>query len=143
MADYQNMITPPVFWPMLLYVAAGSHGWAGHADKGLRLIATALDTVGGTEADRLVTPELTLLQGDLLRASGSSDEGVAAWERALAAARRLDVPMTELRALTRLVGVVDGAERASLVDQLRTAHARFTEGFDTADLQEAQAALAE
>ncbi len=85
---------------------------------------------------------MIVLRGDLLRDTGATEAAVAAWTQALAAARRIEARTPELRALTRLVGAADGADRASLVEELRAVHASFTEGFDTADLREAQAALA-
>ena len=49
--------------------------------------------------------------------------------------------MPELRALTRLVGAAGAADRAARIEELRVAHAAFTEGFETADLREAAEVL--
>jgi len=86
-------------------------------------------------------PEMNVLRGDLLRDTGSTDAAVDAWTHALATSRRIEARLPELRALTRLAGAADGAERDGLVGELRAAYEGFTEGFDTADLREANALL--
>ena len=142
MAAYQGMIAPPVFWPMLLVVDAGSRGQAGRPVEGLPLVASAIEMTGGPESPALIMAELLVLQGDLQAGAGSVDEALVSWRQGLAAARRIEARMPELRALTRLVGAAPDAERAADGDELRAVHATFTEGFETADLREAAAALA-
>ena len=142
MTGYQGMVAPPVFWPMLLVVDAGSRGEAGRPAEGLPLVASAIEMTGGPESPALIMAELLVLQGDLHAGAGSADEALVAWRQGLAASRRIEARMPELRALTRLVGAVSGSERAALVEELRAVHATFTEGFETADLREAAAALA-
>jgi hypothetical protein len=90
----------------------------------------------------MTTPEMLVLHGDVLHATGATEAAIATWTNAVAAARRLEARAPELRALTRLVGAVDDADRASLVEELRGVHASFTEGFETADLREAAEVLA-
>ena len=141
MTGYQGMVAPPVFWPMLLVVDAGSRGEAGRPLEGLPLVASAIEMTGGPESPALIMAELLVLQGDLYAGAGSADEALVSWRQGLAAARRIEARMPELRALTRLVGAVPGSERATLVDELRAVHATFTEGLETADLREAAAAL--
>jgi adenylate cyclase len=141
MAAYRGMVGPPVFVPMLAFMEAGARGQAGRPAEGLPLIEFAIERMGGSDSPAMLMPELCLLRGDLLVDSGAVAEGTAAWRQALGAARRLEARMPELRALTRLVGAAEGAERAALVEELRAVHAGFTEGFDTDDLREAQAAL--
>ena len=103
---------------------------------------SAIELVGGMESAGMIVPELCVLRGDLLVGSGARDEGLATWREAQVLAHRLDAGMPELRALTRLVGAVDGAERATFADRLRAVRASVTEGLGTADLEEADAALA-
>jgi hypothetical protein len=89
----------------------------------------------------MLLAELELVRGDLLAASGEPVLAVAAWQDALASARRIGVTMSELRALTRLVGAASGEAREALADELRTVLAGIAEGLGTADLLDAAAAL--
>jgi hypothetical protein len=141
MTGYQGMVAPPVFWPMLLVVDAGSRGMAGLPVEGLPLVGSAIEMSGGPESPALIMAELLVLQGDLHAGAGSVDEALVSWRQGLAAARRIEARTPELRALTRLVSAVPGSERAAIVDELRAVHATFTEGFETLDLREATAAL--
>ena len=142
MTGYQGMVAPPVFWPMLLVVDAGSRGEAGRPVEGLPLVASAIEMSGGPEFARADHGRsCSSSRGTCYAGAGSADEALVAWRQGLAAARRIEARMPELRALTRLVGAVPGSERATLVEELRAVHATFTEGFETADLREAAAAL--
>ena len=141
MAAYQGIVAPPVFVPMLQFMDAGSRGRAGRPAEALPLLTGAIELVGGVDAPGLMLPEMNVLRGDLLRDTGSTDAAVDAWTHALATSRRIEARLPELRALTRLAGAADGAERDGLVGELRAAYEGFTEGFDTADLREANALL--
>jgi predicted ATPase/class 3 adenylate cyclase len=142
LVQYQTLISPPVFWPMLLFVAASSSGAAGRPAEGLDSIDQALEMVGEDTPFALL-PEFQLVRGDLLAALERRPEAQAAYRNALASARRIDVPMAELQALTRLVRTSDDDGRAELATELRTSLEGFTEGFATADLREARVALGE
>jgi adenylate cyclase len=140
-AAYQGMVAPPVFLPMLFYVAGGANAWAGHPEEGVRLLEMALEIQSVDGYRRLVFPELTLMHGDMLAATGAVPEAVAEWRSAVDGARDFQIVMTQLRALTRLVGVAGGRERDRLAGELRVVYDSFTEGLDTADLREANALL--
>ena len=141
MTGYQGMVAPPVFWPMLLVVDAGSRGEAGRPIEGLPLVASAIEMSGGPESPALIMAELLVLQGDLHAGAGSVDEALVSWRQGLVAARRIEARTPELRALTRLASSAEGAARAAFVEELREVHATFTEGFETLDLREASEAL--
>jgi predicted ATPase len=137
---YQDMKTPPVFWPMLLSARARACTGAGLTDEGLVFIDEALVLVDESGGMPLL-PELFLLKGDLLAAAGRpSDGGPATWyERALESARASDARMLQLRAairLFRLARPTADAEQAHRL--LASVYATFTEGFATADLVEAR-----
>jgi hypothetical protein len=103
-------------------------------------IAAAIE-LAGPGSTFLLLAEMEVLRGDLLAAMGGP--ATAAWRDALASARRIGVAMTELRALTRLVGSASGEDRAALAMELQAVLTGFDEGLGTADLREARAALAD
>jgi len=144
MADYQGIVTPPVFWPMLLYVDATASGTAGHPADGLIPIGTAIHLMGSDGG--IMLPELELLEGDLLAALVATGVDVkrepeASWRAARKHARICGARMSELRAATRLCRSVVDDPHDPRVRDLESLLSTFTEGFATADLIEAKAAL--
>jgi predicted ATPase len=139
MALYLGHKTPPIFWPALSALHATALMMAGKPDVGLAQIDEALK--GGAEG-----PEVALTMGDLLLATSPSNAAKARslYQGILEAARGQKALMFELQAATRLCrlalleGDVEDAHR-----QLSEVYGRFTEGFDTPDLQEAKALLDE
>ncbi len=142
LADYQGIVTPPVFWPMLLFVDATARGMAGRPADGLIPIGTAIDLLG--PAGGIFLPELELLKGDLLADLMTAGVQVesdpeASWRAAQLNARTLGARMSELRAATRMCRTVVGdPDRVRELESLLTT---FTEGFTSADLVEAKAVL--
>jgi predicted ATPase/class 3 adenylate cyclase len=150
---YKGIRTPPVFWPMLLFVDARSSLAAGRSRDGLIAIDPAIDMMSQGPGSALL-PEFYLAKGDLLGThtadsqadlEPSADPGSspAYWyRRAFDHASALDARMSLLRAairMRRLAGRGDAAE--SNADQLAVVLETFTEGFDTADLREARQLL--
>ena len=112
----------------------------GDLPQARRIMAEALARSERNE-DRWCLAELLRINGDLL-AQDSTDAAAAGdcYRQALACARRQGALSWELRAaisLVRLHGNRDRPARAELAAIYR----RFTEGFDTADLQEARRLL--
>jgi predicted ATPase/class 3 adenylate cyclase len=140
---YQGLKTPPVFWPLLLFVQAGAHAQAGKTADGLALIDEALE-IAGRGSGMTLLPEFQLLKGDLLlalpKATGANPEP---WfQQASDIAKGLDARMSQLRAAIRLCRLwrdQDNADQGTRV--LRAVYDTFTEGFTTADLAEARALL--
>jgi tetratricopeptide (TPR) repeat protein len=138
---YQGLRTPPVFWPLLLFVQAGAYARAGRAGEGLALIDEALE-ISGRGSGMTLLPEFYLLKGDLLLAlSEVNGAGPEPWfQRAFDVAQGLDARMSQLRAAVRLCrlwrdqGNVEQGRRV-----LSTVYDTFTEGFTTTDLVEARA----
>ena len=144
---YQGLRSPPVFWPMLLFIDAGASLGAGRPAAGLGPIEAATEIMSQGPGTTLL-PELHLLKGDLLAALGAKDGsgGTRAepWYRlAFDRAGALDARMTQLRAATRLGRLrrADGDPEAA-ASTLGPVYATFTEGFATTDLLEAQELLA-
>jgi len=144
MSAYQGLVAPPVFWPMLLFVQAGASGRAGQAAEGLEPIRTAIGLMGGAASPGILVSELYLVEGDLLSSieGAGAASAIEAYTTALAAARRLETRMSELRALTRLCRSAPAVERAGWSAELASVLATFTEGAATKDLIEAHEVLA-
>ena len=139
---YQGLKTPPVFWPLLLFMRAGVYGQAGRPTEGLILIDEALAIVGQGS----VASEFYRLKGDLLLLLSPENQAEAeAWfQQALEVAQERQAKMMELRAamsLSRLWRHQGKPEQGRRL--LSDVYGRFTEGFTTADLKEARAFLAD
>jgi predicted ATPase len=83
--------------------------------------------------------------GLLLRQTGTSQAEAETWlQRALDVARRQEAKSLELRAAMSLARLwQQQGKRTEAYELLVPIYGWFTEGFDTADLQEAKALLAE
>ncbi len=139
-ALYQEMKTPPVFWPQLVAINAGAHALAGRVTEGLVLIDDALGFAA--RGDVSMIPEFSLTKGDLLIAAGASDTDAAYWfQQGFDGAAMYDVRMTQLRAALRLCRLWRTQGRDDADGLLRSVYDTFTEGFEIADLTEARALL--
>jgi class 3 adenylate cyclase/predicted ATPase len=117
----------------------------GHTAEGLQALAKA-HTWMEQQEERHWEAEIARLRGVLLlRQPGTPPAEAEAWvQRALDVARRQEAKSLELRAamsLSRLWQQQD--RRAEAYELLAPIYGWFTEGFDTADLQEAKALLEE
>ena len=131
--------------PLCLVLLAEAAGHAGKVDEGLHLLAEALTAFeAGGRGDMLA--EAYRLQGELLLRQGTPDaaQAEACFQQALAIARRQQAKSWELRAAMSLSRLwQQQGKRAEAHELLAPIYDWFTEGFDTADLQEAKALLAE
>ncbi|MGH8069558.1 MAG: AAA family ATPase [Candidatus Entotheonellia bacterium] len=121
------------------------YGNVGQVDTGLRLLAEILSVVERT-GERMWEAELYRLKGTLLLRQGIPDEHQVetCFQTALAIARRQQAKSLELRAALSLSRVwQQQGKRGEAYDLLAAVYHWFTEGFDTADLQEAKALLEE
>jgi class 3 adenylate cyclase/tetratricopeptide (TPR) repeat protein len=123
---------------MTLYLA-----WLAEAQAAVVSPFEALETIDRALTfnleERLFRPELLRIRGELWAASGNLDWAEADLQAALAAAAEMGALGLELRAALslhrlRLRGATGGAP-----DVVAKVYARFTEGFDTADLMDAAA----
>ena len=88
--------------------------------------------------------ELHPLEGIALFGLNRLEEGQSALKEALSVARKQQAKAYELRAATSLARLWgEQGRRTKARDLLTPVYSWFTEGFDTADLQEAAALLAE
>jgi len=131
--------------PSLLTNLAEAYHITGQVEEGLRLVVEGL-TVADETGERYSEAELHRLKGELLRSLALSNdiEAETCFHRALDIARHQQAKSWELRAATSLARLWQSqAKRQDACDLLAPVYGWFTEGFDTADLQEAKALLEE
>jgi predicted ATPase len=119
--------------------------YLGHTDDGLQALAEAHTLVEQHE-ERWGEAEIARLQGVLLlRQPGAPQAEAEAWlQRALDVARHQEAKSLELRAAISLSRLWQHqGKRDAARELLAPVYGWFTEGFDTADLQEAKALLEE
>jgi hypothetical protein len=138
--QYQDLRTPPVFWPFIRFIQAGANVQAGLPEPGLRLIDEAIEMGGPTNP---IAPLFHIVRGDHSQVGTSPDPGAAtaAYQRAHAMAEELGVRSPQVRAATRLVRIATPDERPARLATLRAAHAMVTEGRTDPDVVEAAALL--
>ncbi len=132
-----------VYRPYFLGLLAEAYGRIEQPEAGLSAVAEALSVVEMTE-ERLWEAELYRLHGELLLKSSlrDTDQAETCLYQALDIARSQGARSLELRAaksLARLWQQQDKHREAR--DLLAPIYGWFTEGFDTADLQESQTLL--
>jgi adenylate cyclase len=127
-----------------LNLLAQVHAKAGQFEAGLTTIEEALAAVY-ISGDRCVEAEIHRLTGQLSLAVGrTADEAELAFQQALQVARQQKARSLELRAAVSLSRLWQQQGRIAEAQQLLAEiYHWFTEGFDTADLQEAKALLDE
>ena len=128
-----------------LVALAEAYGRAGQPQAGLQALAEAMTLLATTEM-RWWEAEVYRLQGELLLQLPSPDvhQAEASFLRALDVARRQQAKALELRAVLSLARLwQEQGQRAAAHQLLTEINGWFTEGFDTVDLQEAKALLAE
>jgi predicted ATPase len=132
-----------LYRPYFLGLLAEAYGAGGHPDEGLAALAEALAVLDTTEL-RYYAAELSRLKGVLLLQQAVPDtaQAAACFHQALDVARQQQAKSFELRAATSLARLWQSqGKRQEAYDVLAPVYGWFTEGFDTADLQEAKALL--
>jgi predicted ATPase len=132
-----------ISWFCLLLAEASAH--LGHTAEGLQALAEA-HTLVEQQEERWWEAEIHRLRGVvLLRQPGTPPAEAEAWlQRALDVARRQEAKSLELRAAMSLSRLwQQQGKQAEARELLAPVYGWFTEGFDTADLQEAKALLEE
>jgi DNA-binding winged helix-turn-helix (wHTH) protein/predicted ATPase len=137
--------------PYFLALLAEASGQVGQVGEGLQVLASLLTTVQ-QRGGYWWQAELYRLQGELLlaqagqgqRSTGPSRaDAESGLQQALAIARRQQAKSMELRAALSLARLWQRqGQHAAAYELLAPVYHWFTEGFDTADLQEAKALLA-
>ena len=134
-----------LFVPYLCTLLADISAHLGHTDDSLQALAEAQTLVEQHE-DRCWEAVVCRLRGVvLLQQPVPQPEAAETWlQRALDVARRQEAKSLELRAAMSLARLwQQQGKRAEARELLAPIYGWFTEGFDTADLQEARALLEE
>jgi TOMM system kinase/cyclase fusion protein len=142
-ADFRTTL----FQTVCLALLAEAYGNVGQTGEGLTLLGEALAVVQES-GERFYEAELCRLRGVFLLAQqGTQDnreEATTCFQQALAIARRQQAKSWELRAAMSLSRLWQHQGKRDEARQLLAPiYGWFTEGFDTADLQEAKALLEE
>jgi predicted ATPase/class 3 adenylate cyclase len=131
--------------PYMLALLAETSAQGGQREEGLSLLAEALVMTNDTE-ERRWEAELYRLKGELLlqQAAPNAPQAETCFQQALDVARHQQAKSWELRAAMSLARLWScHGKRAEAHQLLAEVYGWFTEGFDTTDLQEAKALLAE
>jgi len=129
--------------PPVLAQLAEAYWQTGQTEEGLQLLAEALTVLDET-GERWWEAEVHRLKGELLLRRVMPDvyQAETCFQHALALARRQQAKSLELRAARSLARLwQQQGKRAAAYELLAPIYGWFTEGFDTADLQEARALL--
>jgi len=132
-----------LYRPYQLALLAEAYGQAGHPEAGLTCLAEAVTRVAATE-ERWWEAEVSRLQGELLLRLPRPEipQATACLHQALDVARHQQAKALELRAALRLSRLWrEQGQHDEARELLAPLYSWFTEGFDTADLQEAKALL--
>ncbi len=131
--------------PEWLSYLARAYAELGQCDDAWRYIGEAMTAVQ-TAKEKWCEAEVHRIAGEIALMSPEPDaaKAEACFERALAVARQQQAKSWELRAAMSLAQLWRSqGKRQHARELLAPIHAWFTEGFDTADLKEAKALLAE
>jgi predicted ATPase len=129
--------------PYCLALLAESYGKTGQPDAGLTALDEAL-ALAAVSAERFYEAELYRLKGELLLQRDNFQEAEACVRKAIEIARTQQAKSLELRATVSLARLWQKQGKHQEAHQmLAEIYGWFTEGFDTKDLQEAQALLDE
>jgi len=131
--------------PWVLAQIAEALGKAGEVEEALTVVADALATVG-TTSNHFYEAELYRLKGELLLRQEahwiSTTEAEICFQQSITIARDQQAKSWELRAATSLGRLWQSQDKhQDAYDLLAPVYNWFTEGFDTADLQEAKSLL--
>jgi predicted ATPase len=129
-------------WPSYL---ARAHAELGQLDDAWRCLGEGMTTMETTK-EKWCEAEVNRVAGEIaLKSSAPDPEKAGAYfERALAVARQQQTKSWELRAAMSMARLWrDQGRRGEACELLAPVYGWFTEGFDTRDLKEAKALLAE
>jgi predicted ATPase len=130
------------FRPMYLALLGEVYGRERQTEEGLAVLAEALGAVNKT-GERYYEAEVLRLKGELLlKRPAPDEEAESCFRQAVSVSRRQSARAWELRAMTSLARLLAKQGRKDEARRmLGEIYGWFTEGFDTADLKDANALL--
>lgn len=137
--QYQNLRTPPVFWPQVLSLKALALTMAGRTAEALEVVNQAAGLASEGSWD---SAALKIQKADLLVSLDDAQGAETLLRRAVEEAKGSKGRMLQLRATTRLARLAGPASPLDEAARLREIVEKFTEGADNLDLLEARAMLA-
>ncbi|MGZ6777609.1 MAG: ATP-binding protein, partial [Mycobacterium sp.] len=143
--DRRRAVNIGAVWPWFLTLLAECEGAQGHFDEALQAVNEAHEWVQRND-ERLYAAEAHRVHGELLLRRPEPDpvQAQKCFEQALAVARDAQAKSWELRAATSMARLWQSSgRRDDARELLAPVYGWFTEGFDTADLQDAKALLAQ
>jgi predicted ATPase len=142
--DMLRQMAVVMFMPYCLALLAEAYGLAGQNAEALAALDEAIAIIDQT-GESWWQAELFRLRGQLLLATGAAPRDIEAYyQRAIQVACQQEAKSLELRAAVSLARLWQQQGRSAEAYQLLAEiYGWFTEGFDTADLQEAENLLAE
>jgi predicted ATPase len=127
--------------PWALILLAEAYAKLGRPVQGLSSLAEAAQITETTD-ERFSEAAIHRLRAELLNATGDRTAAEQSYHQALAVAKQQSVKVFELRAAASLARLWrDQGKRIEARDLLAPIYGWFTEGFDTAVLQDAKALL--
>jgi pimeloyl-ACP methyl ester carboxylesterase len=140
LATYNGMgahMDDPYFFGLLAEALAKG----GDDQAALEAVDAALERI---ERTYFYEPELLRLRGELLVRTGFQGDGAASLRRALERAREMQALSLELRAAVDVARLMQAeGDPIGAGELLAAVRRRFSEGFDTVDMQRAEGLLAE
>jgi predicted ATPase len=140
--DAWRVMGERLYRPHFLALLAEAYGKVGQVEEGLGVLTETLAELE-TTGQRYCEAELYRVKGELRRRQAAGGgEAEACFHQGLAVARRQQAKSLELRAAMSLARLwQQQGKRAEARELLAPIYGWFTEGFDTADLQEAKTLL--
>ncbi|WP_342669642.1 AAA family ATPase [Aldersonia kunmingensis] len=127
-------------WPWFFALFAEAKGKAGQFDEGFAALDEAMQWVERND-EHLYESEVYRINGELLleQSAENATQAEQCFQRALEVARQQQAKSWELRAATSLARLwQQQGKRDQACELLMPVYGWFTEGFDTADLQDAR-----
>jgi predicted ATPase len=137
-ALYQNLRTPPVFWPALLSLKGLARALAGRPTEALEVLDEAASLADEGSWD---SAAIKIQKADVLLALDDRQSAEALLSRALQEAQQAGVLPLQLRAATRLARLAGPDSQQGALAVLRQIADAFTEGAESPDVMEARAVL--
>jgi predicted ATPase len=132
-----------VFLPWLLSHLAKSYGELGQIEEAWRYVGEAMTAIE-TSKETWFEPEAHRIAGEIAVKGPDALKAEAYFNRALTVARKQQAKSWELRAAMSMARLWrDQGKRDEARELLAPVYGWFTEGFDTRDLKDARALLAE